>query len=139
MKRGRLAPRDTGDGAVAVVCLLVGFRANDKGCRCDKLSLEVLSRSSARIRGVPVLAYEPFGICVVHLLHEVSLRLRCHGCFADAQNVAESTEMLGQVHITDFVWLDPQVRVVHAEQVPDVEARIGDFTVRQETLRLHSV
>ncbi len=124
---------------MAVICLLVGFRTNDKGRRCDKLALEVLSRSSARVCGVAVLAYEPFGICVVHLLHEVSLRLRCHGCFADSQNVAESAEVLGQVHIADFVRLDAQVRAVHAEQIPDVEARINDFAVRQETLRLHSV
>src|SRR5260221_3651955 len=47
--------------------------------------------------------------------HEVALGLRCHGCFADSQHVADSSEVLGQVHITDFVWLDAQVRFVHAE------------------------
>src|SRR6266403_1082310 len=58
-----------------------------------------------------------------------ALSIRCHGCFADSQHVANSAEVLGQVHITDFVRLDAQVRVVHAEQVPDVETGIGDFAV----------
>src|ERR1700746_168292 len=58
--------------------------------------------------GVPVLAHKPFGVRAGHLFHEVALRLRCHGCFADSQLVTNSPEVLGQVHITDFVWLDPQ-------------------------------
>src|SRR5881392_3998075 len=49
---------------------------------------------------------QPFGVRAVHLFHEVALGLRCHGCFADSQHVANSAEVLSQVHITDFVWLD---------------------------------
>src|SRR5258708_24612448 len=129
-----------GDGAVSVIRLLLGLGANDEGCCDDELTFEVLSRSSARVCGVAILAYESFGVRAVHLFHEVALRLRRHGCFSDSQHVADSSEVLGQVHITDFVWLDTQVRFVHAEQVPNVETRIRDFAVRQETLRsLHSV
>src|SRR5258708_39858373 len=99
----------------------------------------MLSSSSARVYGVTVLAYKPFGICVVHLFHEVALSFGSHGCFADSQHVANFAKVLGQVHIADFVWLNAQVCVVNAQQVPDVEARISDFAVSQETLRLHSV
>ena len=69
-----------------------------------------LSRSSARIRGIAILAHKPFGICAVHLFHEVALTFRSHGCFADSQHVANSAKVLGQVRITDFVWLVPANR-----------------------------
>src|SRR5882762_1489765 len=111
-----------GDGAVSVIRLLLGLGANDEGCRGDELTFEVLSRSSARVRGVAVLTDKSFGVRAVHLFHEVALGLRCHGCFADSQHVANAAKVLCQVPVTDFVWLNAQVRVVHAEQVPDVEA-----------------
>src|SRR5882762_2086281 len=128
-----------GNGAMSVIRFLLGLGANDEGCRDDELTFEVLSRSSARVYGVAILAYESFGVRAVHFFHEVALGLRCHGCFADSQHVANSAKVLGQVHIADIVWLDAQIRFVHAEQIPNVEARICDFTVPQETLSLHSV
>src|SRR5882762_5618544 len=110
-----------GDGAVSVIRLLLGLGANDEGCCDDELTFEVLSRSSGRVCGVAILAYESFGVRAVYLFHEVALGLRCHGCFADSQNVADSAKVLGQVDIADFVWLNAQIRFVHAEQIPDEE------------------
>src|SRR6266446_6290133 len=107
---------------MSVIGFLLGLGANDEGCRDDELTFEVLSRSSARVCGVAILAYESFGVRAVHLFHEVALCLCCHGCFADSQHIADSAKVLSQMHVTDFVWLSAQVRVVDAEQIPDVEA-----------------
>src|SRR4029077_15916837 len=122
---------------MSVVRCLVEFRADDEGCRCDELTLEMLSRTATRVGGISVLANKALAVGAVHPFHEVALSFRGHGCFADSQHVTDSAEVLGQVHITDFVWLDSQVGAVHAEQVPDMEMRIGDFAVREEFLRLY--
>jgi len=90
-----------------------GLGPTMKDAVTTKLAFEMLSGSSACVRGVAVLADKPFGVCAVHLFHEVALSFRCHGCFADSQHVANSAKVLGQVHIADFVWLNAQVRVVH--------------------------
>ncbi len=127
------------DGTVSISGFFLRLCANDEGCRDDELALEVLSRSSARIRSVPVLAHKPFGICVAHLLREVSLCFRCHGGFTDPQRFADSTKVLGQMHVADFIRFGAQVGVVDAEQVPDVEMGIGEFSVRQKSLRLHKL
>src|SRR5712664_3500704 len=124
---------------VSVIRLLLGLGANDEGCRDDELAFEMLSCSSARVHGVAVLAHKPFGVRAVHLLHEVALSIGSDSCFADSKHVTNSAEVLRPNHITDFVWLDAQVGPVHAKQIPDVEARISDFAVSQETLRLHPV
>src|SRR5467141_3596906 len=99
---------------MSVIRLLLGLGANDEGCGDDELALVVLSGSSARIRGVAILADKPFGVRAVHLFHEVALSLRCHGCFADSQHLANSAKVLSQMYVTDFVWLNAQVRVVDA-------------------------
>ena len=123
----------------AVTLLCAGFRANDEGCRGDKLALVMLSRSATRIGGVPVFANEAFGIRVVHRFYEGAFGFRCHSRFADTQCLVDAAKQPGQVYVTDFVGLDAQVGVVHAEQVPEVEMGIGDFPIRQETLCLHEV
>src|SRR5439155_12062522 len=109
--------------------LLLRLDANDEGCCDDELTFEMLPRSSACVCGVAVLTHKSFGVRAVHLCHEVALGLRCHCCSADSQHVANSAKALGQMYITDFVWLNAQVCVVNAQQVPDVEARISDFAV----------
>src|SRR5467141_4556082 len=99
---------------MSVIGFFLGLGANDEGCCDDELTFEVLSRSSARVSGVAILAYESFGVRAVHLFHEVALGLRCRGCFADSQHVANSAKVLSQMYVTDFVWLNAQVRVVDA-------------------------
>jgi hypothetical protein len=128
-----------GDGTMAITRFLVRFRANDEGCRSDKLAFEVLSGSPSRIGGVPIFANEAFGIRVVHRFDEGAFVFRCHGRLADPQCLVDTTKEARQVYLADFVGLDAQVGVIHAQQVPDVEMGIGDFSVCQERLRLHKV
>jgi hypothetical protein len=54
---------------MAVTRLLLRLRANDEGCRGDKLTLAMLSCWGTSISGVPVFANEAFGIRVVHCLY----------------------------------------------------------------------
>src|ERR1700735_5418072 len=62
-----------GDGAMAVIRLFLGLRADKERCRSHELALIVLPGSPARIRSVPVLANEPFGVRIVHCFHESAL------------------------------------------------------------------
>lgn len=43
------------------------------------------------------------------------------------------------MHVADFVGLNAKVAVVYTEKVPKVELGIGDFPIREEILRLHTV
>lgn len=94
------------NGAMSVIRLFLRLRANDKRCRNDELAFVVLSSASTCIRGIALLAHKPFSIYGVHPFDEIAFGFGCHRRFADAQYVAHSTEVLGQVDITDFVGLN---------------------------------
>src|SRR6266852_7691397 len=125
------------DGAVPIGGLYRWLGADDEGRGRDKLAFEVLSCTSSRIRRVPVLANEPFGARFVHGFHESPFCLRCHGRLANAEDFVHASEHEANTCVTDFVWLKPQVSAGYVEQVPEMEPRIGDFTVYKECLRLH--
>ena len=105
---------------------LLRLRANDERCRGDKLALVVLSRSPASIGGVPVFANEPFGVRVVHALSRRLVWLSVSWPFRRlAKHLWTPRKSRVKVYVADFVRLDAQVGVVHAEQVPDVEMGIA--------------
>src|SRR5258708_25544886 len=109
---------------MAVVRLLVGFRANDEGCRSDKLTLEMLSRSATCVRGISVFANKTLGIRVVHCFHEGAFGFQRHGGFTNSKGVVDAAKEPGQMYVANFVGLDAKVGVVLAEHVPDVKMRI---------------
>ncbi len=100
---------------MAVVRLLVGFRANDEGCRSDKLTLEMLSRSATRVRGISVFANKTLGIRVVHRFHEGAFGFQRHGGFTNSKGVVDAAKEPGQMYVANFVGLDAKVGVVLAE------------------------
>jgi hypothetical protein len=102
---------------MAIVHLLAGFRANDEGCRRDKLAFEVLSGSATGIGRVSVFANETLGIRIVHCLDEGAFGFWRHGRFTDAKGLMDAAKKPGQVHVADFVGLDAKVDVVHSQQV----------------------
>src|SRR5260370_31206323 len=106
---------------MAITRFFVGFRADNEGCRGDKLAFEVLSCTSSRIRRVPVLANEPFGARFVHGFHESPFCLRCHGRLANAEGFVHASEHEAKTCVTGFVWLNPQVSSVYVEQVLEME------------------
>src|SRR5712664_812334 len=120
---------------MAVVRLFVGLRANNEGCRSDKLTFEMLSRSASRIGSVPILANEALGIRVVHGFHKGAFGFWRHGRFTDAQGLVDAAKEPGQMDIADFVGFGAKVGVVHTEEVPGIEMGIGDFPVSQKSLR----
>src|SRR6266852_10006477 len=116
------------DGAVSIGGLYRWLGADDEGRGRDKLAFEVLSCTSSRIRRVPVLANESFVARFVHSFHEGAFCFRCRGRLANAERLVHASEHEAKTGVTDFVWLNPQVSSVYAEEIPEMEPRIGDFT-----------